>query len=352
MIVLNLDFLENQHLIGRLKLIEILERQSPYRDLPDRVEKRFSQAIKFIPSEFQEAVLALFASTLYIPKQILDDAWRYLWSSLGKENRTVPSNEDLLFLEVDRDLLRDEFFRANSLAGRLQDNSPWRSTHDLVDSLMNIEGGQIPSEIRRDFLDLLRRPLWVLLIDLSVSGTSALSEVQRLSLVASLLSPRPKITVLVQLATDEALSSICSAVPSCHCAIRIPSTCALNSREYTLIKDNELVEKMREACVWFADHYVLATNYRLARLSRESSDKSIAVFGFASRGWSIVTYKNTPNNSLPLLWFRPPKDGYLPPFERIDSRIGQAWKGRREWLSKLMNDDSRKSKLVSLLTCH
>ena len=344
---LNLDFLEGEHLVGRLKLIELLEKLSPYRDLPERVERRFSQALQQVPSDFQEAVLAIFASTLYVTKQMLDDAWRFLWISLERQKRTVGGQTDLFILELDRDLLRDEFFRVNALAGRLQDNLPWRSTSDLIDGLMNVEGGQVPLSIRESLASLIRRPTWLLLTDFCVSGTSAASDLQRLETIARLLRPDdpPAIITLIQLATEEALNRLSSEGRAHRCAITIPLTCALNSDAYQLIADAALVEQMRRACDWFASTYVLPTDYRISRLSREAHDANIARFGFGSKGWSVVTWKTAPNNSLPLLWFRPPGDSYRPPFERIDSRIGRAWPGRSEWLSAVSIDEDRAKRL-------
>ncbi|HXA16445.1 MAG TPA: hypothetical protein VN380_05605 [Thermoanaerobaculia bacterium] len=344
---LNLDFLEGEHLVGRLKLIELLEKLSPYRDLPERVERRFSQALQQIPSEFQEAVLAVFASTLYVTKQMLDDGWRFLWASLDRQKRTVSGQTDLFILELDRDLLRDEFFRVNALAGRLQDNLPWRSTNDLVDGLMNVEGGQVPLPIRESLANLLRRPTWLLLTDFCVSGTSAASDLERLDGIARFLRPGdpPTIIALIQLATEEALDRLRQEGRAHRCAITIPLTCALNSDAYSLIANARLVGEMRRACDWFASTHVLPTEYRIARMSREANNVDIARFGFGSKGWSVVTWKTAPNNSLPLLWFRPPGDSYRPPFERIDSRIGRAWPGRGEWVTALRADEDRANRL-------
>src|ERR1051326_4531335 len=145
---IDLDVLESEHLIGRLKLLELLERQAPYRDFRDRVDRRISQALTTIPEHFHQSALAIFGTTLYITRQILDDAWRFLWSSLCRSFGGLPKPEELLILELDRDLLRDEFYRANALAGRLQDNLPVRSSYDLVDAMMQLESGHIGPELK------------------------------------------------------------------------------------------------------------------------------------------------------------------------------------------------------------
>jgi len=347
----DLDLLESEHLIGRLKLIELLERHSPYRDLRDGVERRFSQALRVIPNEFRQPAIAIFGSVQYISQQMLFDAWRHLWSLLNRESRDIPSLEDILFLELDRDQLRDEFYRANSLTGRLQDNLPWRSTHDIIDALMNLESGRMAPELLESFVGLTKRRCWVLLIDLSVSGTSAISELRRLHKIRSLFFEDSEIEIvaLIQLATDKALAELSSSGYSYHCSIRVPSFQALSDTNYNLYGNSSLQQSMRDVCKWFAEEHVLTTDYRLATLSREAKDPDIAAFGFGKSGWSIVTYRNTPNNSLPILWFRPPGDSYRPPFERIDSRIGKPWAGRSDWLSRLETDVTQRQKLTDAM---
>lgn len=348
----NLDLLESEHLIGRLKLIELLERQCPYRNLPDRVERRFSQSLRIIPEDFREPALAIFGSVLYITDQILLDAWRYLWSALDERNRSLPALEDMLILELDRDLLRDEFYRANSLVGRLQDNVPWRSTQDIIDTLMHLGGGSVAPELLQTFKELGRKRLWVLLVDLSVSGTSVGSELARLNRIRSLFFQESEITVvaLIQLATDCALQLLEERAHKYHCAIRLPMSNALNHSEYNLVGDKQLQQRMRGMCEWFAAKYVLPTDYRLSKISKETNDPQVAAFGFGGYGWNIVTHRNTPNNSLPILWFRPPDDSYRPPFERIDSRIGNTWSGRREWLNRVEENPELRMKIVRALS--
>jgi hypothetical protein len=333
----DLDVLESEHLIGRLKLIELLERQSPYRDLRDGVERRFSQALRVIPNEFRQPAIAIFGSVQYIGKQMLFDAWRYLWSLLNLESRDIPSLEDVSFLELDRDQLRDEFYRANSLTGRLQDNLPWRSAHDIIDALMGFESGHIAPELTESFSCLSKKRCWVLLVDLSISGTSAVSELRRLHKIRSLFFDQSNLEIiaLIQLATETALQALGDSGYRYHCAIKIPNHQALNDVNYNLYGNSSLQESMREICKWFAEEHVLKTNYRLATMSLEQKNSDIAAFGFGGLGWSIVTHRNTPNNSLPLLWFRPPGEVYRPPFERIDSRIGKPWAGRSEWLTRV-----------------
>lgn len=348
---MNLDLLDRYHLVGRFKLIELLERQSPYRDLPDRVDRRFSQALSSLPMKFREPALVLFGSVLYITRQMLDCAWRYLWLTLRERLDVFPRQEQIFFIELDRDLLRDDFYRANSLVGRLQDNLPFRSAYDVIDGLMQVESGGLPYELASLLRQVVRRPYWVLLVDISLSGGSVAAEIRRLRQIGELLLPGnpPIIIALIQVATGDAITTLQDSEQDFISAIEVPESCALNSSSYALADDTLIVDGMRDLCTWFAETHILTTDYRIADLSRTQSDQSIAQFGYGSRGWNVVMSRNTPNNSLPLLWFRPPSDLYRPPFERIDSRIDESWKGRNRWLQRVEAEQGLRDKMQAEL---
>ena len=348
---IDLDFLEANHLIGRLKLIELLERQSPFRDLKESVERRFSLALSRIPSEHQEAALSIFGSTIYIPRQMLDDTWRFLWTAFQHSMKDLSAEpEQALVLELDRDQLRDDFYRANSMVGRLQDNLPWRSPSDIIDVLTHLDG--LNETLRHELFVALSRPVWLLLIDITLSGTSALSELKRLRDIARILfrdGEPTKVASLIQVATEPALSQLRQADVDYWAAIVIPSSCALARAEYSSIGDASMVEAMKRACAWFAEEHVIPSRYRLAQMAKDQNDVNIARYGFGGDGWNIVTHKNSPNNCLPLLWFKPPTEKYNPPFERIDSRIGPSWPGRRESLESLLADEGAQERLRTKL---
>jgi len=153
---IDLKLVESENLVGRLKLIQFLERQSPYREMQEGVETRISQSLEMLPSGFKQAGLAIFGSTYYITKQMLHDAWRYLWRTFSRMIGHFPKIEETLVLELDRDLLRDDFYSANSFVGRLQDNSPFKSAADILETLMAIEADTITPELKT-ILPALRR---------------------------------------------------------------------------------------------------------------------------------------------------------------------------------------------------
>jgi hypothetical protein len=155
--------------------------------------------------------------------------------------------------------------------------------------------------------------------------------------------------VLIQLITELAIGELDKTGTEYISAINIPLSCALKSDSYSIISDASLVEEMETLCRWFGDTHVLPTNYRLAQISKQENNPNIAAFGFGAMGWNIVTYKNTPNNSLPILWFLPPGNAFRPPFERIDSRIGSPWAGRKNWLDRVEKDEKLRNQILEQL---
>jgi hypothetical protein len=340
---IDLDTLENENLIGKLKLISLLERQSPYRSVRDRVERRFSQALNMLPTEYKEPALAIFGSTFYLPKQMLDDSWKYLWENLRKRSGFGDDIEEFLILELDRDTLRDDFYRANEAVGRLQDNLPVRSSNDIIDLLMSLEAGSTQPERLDALHKISSKSLWLLLIDVSISGSSAAFELGRMQRLQQMIAPKNAggVIALIQVATEQAILEIDKMEVPFLVGLTVPLSCALNTEGYRLIHASSLVRRMRKLCKWFAETHVMPSKYRIAQLSAERKNPAIAQFGFGGMGWNLILHKNAPNNSLPLLWFRPPGDEYLPPFERIDSRIASSWDGRGNWMDRVGSDRIR-----------
>ena len=291
----DLDILEKEQLIGKLKLLEFQNATSPFRNANEKnVERRLSQALKKIPDEFHQAALSIFGSVLYINENMLNDCWKYLWNTLINKHKC--SMQNIWLLELDRDQLRDEFYRANQISGRLEDNLPWRSSHDIIDMLNNLEENTYSDILLDKFKSLVSRDIWVVLVDISISGSSVISEINRIQKLASLLrgAEKPKIIALVQIITEEAIVKLQDTGHNFLYGLKIPNSCAFNSEKYDLIKDSGLKIKAKELCIWFADTFILPYENRLAKLAK--SDKNIAYFGFGGMGWNIVTHKNTPNN--------------------------------------------------------
>lgn len=349
---INFELLESEHVIGRLKLVELMERRNPYRHSADGIERRFAQALSRLPTEHHQGALAIFGSTLYLTQKILDDGWKHLWREIKElwpgicATNAVPDLSDLAILELDRDQLRDDFYRANNLEGRLQDNLPWRSTHDIVDELSRM-GSAVGSSTEK-FSAFLSRRRWIVLADLSLSGTSLVSEVVRLrKVLTGLGQSTAEIIALVQVMTSDAAALLSTNGIAFKNAVMVPGAAALSKKEYSLIVNSDLILAMRRLCQWFADEIVMKCDSRLTQQSGERG-RETAVYGFGEAGWSVVTHRNTPNNSLPILWFDSSSE-YRPPFPRNESRVGEIWSGRNDWVKEFAENDTLRSGLRRVL---
>lgn len=303
-------------------------------------------ALNSLPPPHRQAAAAMFASTLYITKQMMDDAWQCLWHAL--QNRTGhPLNlDDLLILALDGDGLLDDFFHTNRLSGRLQSDHPFRCANNLIDVLMQLESGDLYPELKQALVGALKKPYWVLLADQSLSGTSVVQELNRLRKIQR-LSPfgRAPVLPLIQLATEQATLNLKEKGWDYSAAIQVPLNCALNHESFDAVDSPALKRKMKALCAWFAETHVLPTSTRLAQKSKQKQDADIATFGFGKLGWNIVTHKNAPNNALPILWFSSSEQPYQPPFARIESRRGPSWKGRKHWLARFKGNTDLKARM-------
>lgn len=327
---IDVDLLESQNLVGRLKTLELLERQSPFRGFANRFDQRLASALTTLPSELHSPALAVYGTVLYLPQQVLDSAWAFLWHELHSPTGGCESLNDLTLFELDRDAIRDAFYRASFVQGRLQDSGPFRSSYDVLDVLGGLESRELAPEYEQAIAHLADQEHWVLLADFSLSGSSVVSEIRRLRRLSELLGNRSRrITCLVQVVTEQALKAISAQDADLITAIYIPYSSALNHEDYNLITDRGLVTAMKDFCTWFYDSYVIGSKHPL---EGEPEHK----FGFNGMGWTLVSAANAPNNSLPPLWFGDAKGMYRAPFERLDSRSGPpGWLGRRQWESRI-----------------
>jgi hypothetical protein len=344
----DLPLLESEHVIGRLKTIELLEKITRYRELNDPVERRFARALSTVPRAWHTAALLLYSTVVYLPRPLLDETWPCIWR-IGQETNAFPTNRgELAFFELDRDQIRDDFYRTNHIPGRLEDNTLIKSSQDIVDTLIANEFGQVNPQVAEQFSFICRKTHWLLLADVTLSGTSILSEMERLTFLLERVFAKFPITIscISQLATNEAKLTITSRGYSFSAALIIPSTYALSSPDCQLFRSDRAQSQVNDLCDWFAETHVKATpDHFISQFARETQNPKILKYGYGGHGWTIVTYKNAPNNSLPLIWFRPSSDQYVPPFERLDSRTRSSNSHRKKWIDDLRNDQARTEEL-------
>jgi hypothetical protein len=353
---LDARFISKESLVSKIHALELLESLSPYHHAKGepifhRIWRSidFLQQIPGVQQQWLDAALLIFANVIYLPKTLLDDAWRGLfiefserelgWSFGGLENL----NEDVQmhFFENDPSGMTAEFFHLNVLHGRL-DNQKFARIEDtdkLADTLLDLLNAQKRDAAAASLRTLFSRAYWIILVDKSLSGHSLGSDLERLLAARSLakrigVSP-PKVVVLCQVLTEGAERYILSLAKSSlldddvtkalsiYRAVFFDSRCSIHSQATSLIRDESILPALKELCRWFAETFIRPSD-ALGRMKRRSGDN--LEFGYQACGLTLVDQHNCPTNSLPLLWFdsqgqnSPP---YVGPYVRVHSRIGE-----------------------------
>lgn len=353
------------NIIAGLHNVELLEGMSQYTHRKGLYFPKVISALKQLPSEHWDAALAVFGSVVYIPKDVLSATMNYLWWSVraaaaAKGEALSEDADDVLIMEVDQDGLVPDFARQNGLSARLNANIHPRlnDVQSLRSRLAHALHG--PDQERQPAAEELRRAArkraWIVLIDKALSGQSLLGDLQKIVYARDLLleatGRRPMIYVAAQVATSAAEATVEQWIRDDDIqAVDMLSAIRLDDRARVISPHCRLFEPAtREMvvnlCTWF-DEEVVARD-RSLRWFREKSGGSLA-FGYQQTGITLVDHRNTPTNSLPLLWFNAtdpaadyeagqPRPKYVGPFPRVHSRRGPEdprWSETTRWADVL-----------------
>lgn len=78
--------------------------------------------------------------------------------------------------------------------------------------------------------------------------------------------------------------------------------------------------EIKSLAKWFRKNLVPKGGL-LERMEETLKDPEIGLWGVVPGGWLITTSSNTPNNSLPFLWYSPENSKYIAPYPRVSSRL-------------------------------
>lgn len=166
---------------------------------------------------------------------------------------------------------------------------------------------------------------------------------EKLTKVISLLFDRnaPTISLAAQLLTAQAEEELLnvSGLSALYFGIRLDNKCRITHPSCSLFASRATLDAVRSLCEWFGQRYfpiqlslpdTASLDNDMARtLEKHRQDGGDATFSFGwhDGGYTLVTHKNAPSNSLPLLWY--PMMGnqlalfgasFQPPFPRNPSR--------------------------------
>ena len=330
-------FIDNENVISKLNLLFRLERMDPYAN-DSTLQERIQISLQYIPREYRQYVLALFANSIYFPNVFSKSVLQHLlnsllfryeidWKSLGHQ---------CLILEQDPTGIVNEFLRANHVHGRL-DKQTFQRTQQVSSFVKTARINLKHSDVDQieDVTTFLKRDYWIVLVDNSLSGTSLCSDLERLFQLSKDTNSRPKkIVLLIRTLTEMALNLIHEKFAQAigERILEIDYGLLLDSRfvitpnigqwrNCVLFNDKETYEGVISACKWLANQPEYKSDPLLADHKEHSGGDKTMTFGFKDCGITFVSSENCPSDSLPLLWYK--KDGfYIPPFPRVLSRIG------------------------------
>lgn len=379
----NSKFIDNQNLISKLSLLELLQKYERYMCLDSSYStkyfKRIETSLQFIPEKYQKVALTLFANVFYVGESILSDALVYLYKEIvalhdHNENRVV---ESIHVFEVDPSGLIESFFRVNKIAGRLDSDtfSRCKSVGEFIASLHNYTScTKLQSNVAliSNIKGLLKKEIWILLTDFSFSGTSLNSEIKKLVKLREICfsrNKRPKIIVCIQIISSKSLEGIenefGSEIQVLYAQIyndslrivpeRVWTNEGKQAQQSTLFEqNNEVYQEAIKLCEWFGSEYIDRDPDHAKTL--EQGQSSTLAFGYKDCGFTVIPQRNAPSNALPILWYTPSKIfkqrykiNYIPPFPRTTSRVTQSTSGDKAHLDEIVKNKKNVRKLLTLI---
>jgi hypothetical protein len=360
-------FYDLEDIIAKVQAIHESDRTHRYGAIhqPNTFWERIRAAAESVPQAHRSAALALFANVVYLTGEVLEESARTIAFDLSQycnsSRASIPS--DIHLFATDHPGLVDQFYEAGGpygWTGRSDQLSQRnvRSVSALLERLEELIKG--PSD--GAFLnEILRKPIWILLTDNVLSGGSLKSDVVRLGEIAELFAPKHRITLLVGalVITRQAIHSLAGVISRERLifGLSLDDRFRISSDSCELFNSYSTLQQVRSFCGWFGDTFFpsqlplpLQSMRSLrrprpgtpARRGREDGQSRMAhtlnlhrqigglpnfAYGWLDCGYTLVTQRNAPTNSVPAIWY--PVLGeqlplepteYAPPFPRNHSR--------------------------------
>ncbi len=343
---------DHSELVARSRLLSIIEDTDKYNNSHASISQRIREALENlqahpeVKSEWLDAALIAFGSTIYFPTKMLRATLQYLFLKLEEEigsDRAPNQNiiEKFHLFTNDPGALNEEFFRRNGVHGRLDQDKHARvgGVADLGSRVADLLH-KLPTKIenaRAELGMIFDRNVWVLLADQSLSGHSLEGDLEKLLWIMNIveeIDPRQrKIVALCQVMTNtahrnlmkngEIKRAIRSGVVTLHSAIFLGEEHNVLSSECIQTMNENTRSSLLELCRWFAQEYIVEDK-RYGRMLRKSGDN--LEYGYRRAGLLIARQENCPTDSLPILWYEGTgKAGisYQGPYPRVNSRIDE-----------------------------
>ncbi len=367
-------FYDDEDIVAKIQYLQELTTKDPYVGWHGQASKyirRVEAAIDNLPREYQDAALALFASVIYLPRDLLEEAWREIVFRLISVNNWSPQSgfRDSFFLAVDNAGLITSFSHVASLSGREDHdvNPGYGTVSELIDNMVAyVKGGFEQGAIIKDLALVKQKKWWILLTDNAISGGSARSDIEKLSDIKKILFGDevfdvqfvPKTVLCAQLITEQAIKEIKEILPPTNIlyGLLFDDRFRINSERCALYKEKNTLTKVRTFCEWFGNVFFVENpderfRERLKTHIKKGGSANYA-YGWRNSGYTIVTQENCLSNSVPPLYYTPSLQisedqaeylDYKPPFPRLESRETHQTSNDRENINFLMKPDNLKA---------
>ena len=281
--------------------------------------------LPFIPEAFHSIYLELVEHT-YIVKENEN------WINLIRLNNSIQSRHTcfnkigrhILILEQGECGLRENFFRANRIQGRLDLNYPFTNVTQVLQFIaLASTTDSPPEEIKFIFSDLSRVNTVVILSDISISGSSLAEDCRVLRKLFSSIGIQGRdllIVAAVCRCTESSAAHLAKYYNDVFVGDELPMSASLRYVDCPVGLHSQRASEVIEITKWFRENLVSEGDI-VERMEKVTCDPRFGLWGFGAEGWLLAGEKNTPNNTIPLLWHNPKVQGYIPPFPRTSSRL-------------------------------
>ncbi|MCD4654933.1 hypothetical protein K8T06_13485 [bacterium] len=277
------------------------------------------------PRDLRNLYLDLVAQCFMIPKANKLEHLIASKDALFPQNKISPTwSSRCCFLEHGMPGLRDDYFRANQIFGRNDLTFPFRDVTSLIKFVVLATGpGAELQEIKIWLERLVECRKFIILCDLSMSGNSLVGDVKAIKELHHLMG-------INEQDLSYEIVIICGSVTARHvleveCDIvivinEIPECFSSRFGVSLIIERGHRQTDVESLCKWFRDE-ILPDDSHIHRLAKTFADPNILLWGFGGEGWLVAGNRNTPNNSLPILWLNSKEKAYVAPYPRVPSRL-------------------------------
>ncbi len=316
------DFYDQEDIVAKLYTLHSLETRSPYRPALASASMpfwhRISAAIENLPEEHQPGAMALFANSFYLTQPMMDAGWQCLAALLCQyldcDLTALPAR--VAFFQQRDEVFLEHFQRVNNLPGR-EDKGRFPPLHTPEAFVSAADPASHDHSTAQQLFD---RPYWVLLTDLSMSGTTVNSDLDKLESVRrkhSLRLRETQVIVCTVVLTSDARTRILgkTASSNLHYAYYLDESLKLTSEECALFACDATRNRVLSLCEWYYKTIFIHDPDQGQAIEDSQSRFHVDMrYGFAGGAYALVTHANCPNNSVPLLWHNPASSLFVPPY--------------------------------------